>query len=304
MSLNIQSKRYQWSVTLKVGVIGLGRIGAEWDQTDKLRQKPSTHLGAWSATNDVEVVAVCDINATRSMAVGTQHNIRSYADYLDMLNEHDFDIISVATPPDTHYEIVTTIAKAKKAKLIFCEKPIAPEIAPARRMVDLCRQNQVKLAINHTRRWEPIWQKMASLIRERGTPWGAHGSFTGEMMNVGIHLADLVNWFGLQQHFTSTQDLGLEYLLFEVDVLFQNGRISMTDNGHLLTQYNSGMSFRYDGINELRLDDYWRDTTFTTETPMALACKQLARCVEGGETPLCVGEDGLKAMQRLESWQI
>lgn len=289
-------------MTLKVAVIGLGRIGALLE-ADKLRAKPCTHMGAWSHIPEVEIAAICDSDSRRAETVALTFNLpraRS-PDWRSMLDTGPFDIISVATPVESHAEIVIEIAKRKAAKVIFCEKPIALMISDAVQMVKACEENGVKLAINHTRRWDGNYQSLDLHQRALGKALRGVGIFSGEWLNDGIHMADLANWFTVPEFYPiNIPNNEADYLIFEFDVLYQQGRIKVWDNGRSWRTFPSVPSTNYEGFRELLPSEGY--STSDTETPMLHACRQLVRCVNGGETPYCTGKDGLAALRTAKDW--
>lgn len=290
---------------LKVAVIGTGRIGAFLEQ-DRLRKKPCTHLGTWTKLHAETYIAEPNDNRREAAHVFFQP-AGVYADYSKMLDEHQFDIVSVATPPETHKEIVNEVAKKKAAKLVFCEKPIAPNTADARSMIAACANHGVKLAINHTRRWESVWQYVAwKFVRDRyyGDPVGSVGYFSGDLVNDGTHIADLVNWYGLKgpkSQVYNLKDIG--YLIFELDIFFRAGRVRVTNNGRTLETLQANPSKNYEYFDELEARPNNMLVHGTEPTPMYLACEQLIEVVQHGGEPKCTGTDGLHALERALKWR-
>jgi len=137
----------------RAGIIGLGRIGVEFDDS---------HASAYIDCPDTELVASCDIK-----------KVALYDDYIRMVKEQELDIVSVCTPPETHCQIVCNIAPYVRA--IYCEKPIATTLEDADRMIETCHKHNVILQINHQRRF----------IRPRFR-------FSRGWLNTGTHMFDLL----------------------------------------------------------------------------------------------------------------
>ena len=75
---------------MKVGVIGCGFQG-------------SLHVECLQAVKGVEVVAVCDTDPLRLDEVKSANGVENgYADYREMLDQHDFDLVTVCTMPLHH----------------------------------------------------------------------------------------------------------------------------------------------------------------------------------------------------------
>ena len=108
---------------MKVAVIGCGRIGALLED-DPLRYHPCTHLGAWMATSDVEVVGACDLKEDRLLYCRERFGVKKlYTDYRQMLAVERPDIVSIASDTETHAEILAACVEAG-VKGVFLEKPV------------------------------------------------------------------------------------------------------------------------------------------------------------------------------------
>lgn len=290
---------------LKVGIIGVGRIGALLEE-DKLRQHPCTHLAAYKATKKCEVVAIADIDFDKAQKVADKWGVPAkYKDYQTMCQVHKPDIISVCTPTETHAEILYEIVKFKP-KLVFMEKPLAHNLDAAKEMVDVCQDHNVKLAVNHTRRWHPAYQRAKRFIDkgEIGDVRRIVGYCSGEPLNDGIHMFDLFNFYagGEADKICSFVSLKLPYLFFEIDIFGDDGRIVVPSNGRSLRVYKPAQSRYYTGYRELILADgggYGK----TRLTPMLRAVRNLIFSVEKDQQPLCTGVDGFKALELALKWR-
>lgn len=196
--------------TLTVGIAGGGAIFRN-------------HLEAYRALPDVEVVALCDIDAERAAAVATEHGIpQSFGSVSELLawrgaDGRGVDVLSVCTPHPTHESVVTEAAAA--GVHVLCEKPIAIDVGAAERMVQVCRDAGVTFGVLFQRRFWPAAQRIRAAIDDgtlgqpilghcsvllhreseyysatpwRGT-WDADGG--GVLMTQGIHYIDLLQWF-------------------------------------------------------------------------------------------------------------
>ncbi|MBI4827269.1 MAG: Gfo/Idh/MocA family oxidoreductase [Nitrospinae bacterium] len=136
----------------RVGIIGLGRI-ASLLEDDPLRGKPATLAGAFAAHPKARIVAGCDINTERRGLFARRWGVKKlYADFHDMLARERLDIVAVASWTETHAEAVIAAARAG-ARGIYCEKPIAINLAQARRMIAACRRSGAAMVVGHERRW-------------------------------------------------------------------------------------------------------------------------------------------------------
>ncbi len=151
--------------TYRVGVIGCGRIGSEWDR-DPHPTLPLTHAGAFHTLPRATLVAGANRGRERLEAFGRKWGVSAlYHDYREMLAREHLDIVCIATHPELHCEQVVAAAEAGVGG-ILCEKPIALSLAEADEMIAACERNGVTLIVNHSRRWSPIYRRARELVQE------------------------------------------------------------------------------------------------------------------------------------------
>jgi len=148
----------------RVGLIGCGRIGSEWDAVPPVRAQ--THAGAFYAHPQCALVAGANRGQARLDAFGRKWGVTGlYRDYRQMLEGEALDIVCIATHPEQHHEQVLAAAQAG-ARAIFCEKPMALSLAECDEMIAACQEAGTILAINHSRRWDPTYRKAKELVDE------------------------------------------------------------------------------------------------------------------------------------------
>ncbi len=180
----------------KVGVVGCGRIASLMEQ-DEFRGKPTTHAGCYDLVERTQIVAASDQVKERLQAFGRKWNVkRLYSSYEEMLDSEELDIVSVCTHPIPRRDI-TVKAASSGVKAIYCEKPMAVSLREAEEMIAACDENNVKLSINHTRRWDWQYRKTKELIDngEIGQLQGITLHFGGGLANLGTHFFDMLRFF-------------------------------------------------------------------------------------------------------------
>lgn len=106
---------------LRVGVIGCGGIA-------------NAHAKAYAATGRTRLVAVADILPDRAESFAERYGAeRHHASAEDLLAGGDLDLISIATPPDSHAEIVEAVLAAGIDVVV--EKPPCLSLAELDRML-------------------------------------------------------------------------------------------------------------------------------------------------------------------------
>lgn len=318
-------------MTYKVGIIGCGQIASIFED-DVWREHPCTHAGAYNAIKETEIAAAADINKDRLSAFSKRWGLKSiYKDYNEMLEKEELDIVSVTANTAMHCEITIKAAKSG-VKTIFCEKPIATCLEEADDMIKVCDKEHVKLIINHTRRWDPYYQKAKELINkgEIGNLTSITGYFTSGLLIMGTHLFDTLRFLaGDVEWVTGTveavQDVNVyqetdpsgsgfmcfkngvigsvigsskkQYLIFEIDIHGTQGRIHIRDNGktfELWTPDEEREHIDYNTPNELILE---KSPRVERKNSMIAAVEDVIRAVERDREGMCTGRDGRATLE-------
>jgi predicted dehydrogenase len=105
----------------------IGMIGAGW--------VTAYHLPAWARQRHrAEVVAIADPSATARETRASEFGIpRTYASAAEMLADEALDAVDIASPRETHAEMVRLAAV--KGVDILCQKPLGVDLADAERTV-------------------------------------------------------------------------------------------------------------------------------------------------------------------------
>ena len=175
-------------MTLRAGIVGCGGISR-------------SHAGAHANLEEVDLVAMCDINSDALNNRADEYNVSNrYTDYEEMFARETLDIVSVCTHAPLHAPIA--IAAAKAGIHVLCEKPLSVDLETADQMLTACREAGVHLAVSHQFRFTPLFRHAKSLInagqigelrsiREVGK--GREAGF--ELMEMGVHYFDEMDFF-------------------------------------------------------------------------------------------------------------
>ena len=125
-------------MTLRIGVIGVGRIG-RMHAGYIARQTPRAEL---SAVSDVSAAAAEEVGAMYGVpALGPDEVIAAS------------DAVAICTSTDTHVDYIIDAAEAGKA--IFCEKPISLDLAQVDRVAAVLERRDVPFMVGFNRRFDP-----------------------------------------------------------------------------------------------------------------------------------------------------
>ena len=195
--------------TVRIGIIGTG-FGA-------------FHVEVFQKLDGVEVAAICSAQAERAEAVAERFGIEiATNDYLTVIE--NVDAVVIATPPALHMRMALDAIAA--GVHVFCEKPIAANLAEAKRIRDAAAEAGVTGMMNFQQRFTPHYRRSAQLLAD-GTAgrlqmidmrvpmnpvgymrlplwsdskagWFADAAQGGGLLasSVGPHLVDLLLWHG------------------------------------------------------------------------------------------------------------
>ena len=149
------------SERLTLGFIGLGIMNRG-------------HLGGLLGYADVQVLAVCEVDATRREHAkkmveeryaqdGSYKGCATYIDYRELIARNDIDAVVIATPDHWHTHPVVDACKAGKD--IYCEKPLTLTIAEAKVCIDAVRKYDVVFQTGSQQRSGREFRLACELVR-------------------------------------------------------------------------------------------------------------------------------------------
>jgi myo-inositol 2-dehydrogenase/D-chiro-inositol 1-dehydrogenase len=143
---------------IRVGVIGLGRMGAIH----------STHAAGLAG---VSVAAVSDPHAVSLEAAAARLGAAGHADWRELVARDDLDAVLICSPSAYHCEQV--IAAAASGKHVFCEKPIDLDLRRIDEALAAVKAAGVILQLGFNRRFDRNFAAMRQRIAEGaiGAPW-------------------------------------------------------------------------------------------------------------------------------------
>jgi 1,5-anhydro-D-fructose reductase (1,5-anhydro-D-mannitol-forming) len=313
--------------TLRWGVIGLGRI------------VKTTIAPAMVAEPECELVAGVSRDQGRADAFAKEFGARfAYTSYDELLANPEVDAVYIATPNAQHADQV--IAAAEAGKHVWCDKPMALDVADARREIEACDRAGVTLGINFHNRHLPWVRDVRGMLAD-----GAIGDVLtiqveasagvrplqswrndpelagiGTTFNVGVHAYDFLSYLLDAEPVEVVAMWDDDGFALEVQSLalirFDNGvtayvncnqRVPRPRND--ITVYGTTGRIVGDGVTRARDDGRLTVTTAdgSTTTPYPdpgahrLSLLAYTRAVLAGETPNASAADGLRSMRLCEA---
>ena len=116
-------------------------------------------------------------------------NVYSYETLDSIADNDDIDVVYIVTPPALHAR--DAIRAAEAGKHVWCEKPMAMDVAECRAMLDAAAANGVSLSIGYRLHHEPNTQTIMRYGREQ-----TYGPVTGVRTGAGFvaHFPDPTAW--------------------------------------------------------------------------------------------------------------
>jgi predicted dehydrogenase len=137
---------------IRVGIIGYGYWGPNLVRN-------------FNAAEGCQVHMVCDMSQQSLKKVRKSYpNIKVTADSNELIKDPTIDVVAVATPVFTHYEL------AKRAldegKHVFVEKPFTYTSAEAEELIELAEKKNLKIMVDHTFLYTGAVRKIKQLIED------------------------------------------------------------------------------------------------------------------------------------------
>lgn len=320
------------------GLIGCGGI-AEF-HLSAIRELPNTRLAA-----------IADRKPAKASEIAAREHCEWTTNVSELLARPDVDIVCLTTSSGTHASIGMEVLQAGKHLLV--EKPMAMTAADAARMNRLAAERGLAIGVISQRRFEPQ-HKLAHeavsegrlgrlLMIEAGcpfyrtqdyydsAPWrGTIDQDGGAVMNQGIHMLDMMLWFGgavrtvyakkaTKTHRMEAEDIGAALLEFESGAFgtFMASTSLQPGFDTFIRVYGEHGAIKIEGsaithwsvpcVPEPKLDAGALPGGGSS-VPLAISTEyhrmQIAEFVEAlgeGRRPLVTGEDGERAVQVVEA---
>ena len=313
----------------KGAVIGLGNIGYLFSR-DAKRVGTWSHSHAYQGCARTVLAAGVDPDPVkRTLFAAEFPDAQLFATVEDLFNTFVPEIVSICTPTAMHYPMLQEIA-SWPVRGIICEKPFAENLAQVRQMVHLAREKGITLAVNHLRRWNDNYRLAAKIVAqgEIGRITAMHAFYPGQLYNIGTHLIDTLLMMatrrplsvaGIQVESPDPTDpsvtgiLTLEdgltctfaatgrrlNLIFEIDIIGDQGRIRVINNGNSVELYHFEDSPNYSNYRELMPQPL--DVPGPGDLLMNTV-RDMAQVLDGvSPKPACSAEDGYWTMAVIDA---
>lgn len=249
-------------MTTDVLIVGCGKIAGGYDINRPSGEYALSHAGAYRKIPSVRISACLDPDVQARQQFALQWGIeQQFGSFDDIPADMNFPVVSICSPTFAHVESVLQCLRVKP-QVIFLEKPLALSLSEAEKVIAACRQQQVSLVVNYSRRWDVALNGIISAVHrgEYGPLRKVVGHYTRGLLNNGSHMLDilwrlmgemqvcyarvcgagadendpdidaiLVNEAGICVHLISTP--ATDYARFELQIQTADAEIRMLDGG-------------------------------------------------------------------------
>ncbi len=188
---------------MKVAIVGAGLVGNKRANVFEKKKE-----------ND-DLAAVVDIVIEKASNLARKFGCNTFRNWEEVINIENIDVVIVATP--NRFIAPIAISALKNKKHVLCEKPLGKNVKESMAIIEEAKKNNVILKTGFNHRHHSAIMKAKSLVDEGelgeiyyircsyghgGRPgyekeWRASKDLCGggELLDQGVHVVDLFNWF-------------------------------------------------------------------------------------------------------------
>lgn len=187
-----------------VGVVGYGYWGP--NLVRNLHAHPQVRL-----------VSVCDLDPARLELVRRAYpTVRATTRFEEMLAEPAIQAVVICTRVESHAELA--LAALCSGRHVLVEKPLAPSVAEASRLLDEARRRDLLLMVDHTFVFSPAVRKIRDLLQGGGLGSRVH-YYDSVRVNLGPFRHDVNALWDLAVHDLSILDYVFPHQPLEVSCI-------------------------------------------------------------------------------------
>jgi predicted dehydrogenase len=311
----------------KAILVGLGQIGMGYDLSLSPENCVYSHARALSLHPAFILVGAVDPSAQARNTFQEVYRVPAYEGLEKALEQHNPDLIVIASPTTMHHESVLMLLNSCRPKAILCEKPLSYSLDESSKMLSLCAEKKVGLYVNYMRRSEPGAMEVKRRIDDgeiagpvKGVAWYSKG-----FLHNGSHFFNLLQyWLGDAKGFDlvdpgraladgdAEPDVRVAFekgdimFLSAKDENFSHNAIELVAANGRLRYENGGRRIEW---NPAGADENLKGYTFLATKPEVIPSRlnhyqwhvteQLASALKGGQAHLCDGSQALRTLEAM-----
>ena len=287
-----------------VGVVGTGYLGR-------------LHARILTEMPEAEAVGFVEPNDAIAAEVASTLKLRRFESVAALAAEVQCAV--VATPTVTHFDVASELLRAGCDVLI--EKPITPDVEPARRLIELAARSGRIIQVGHVERYNPGITAIADLVH--GTRYFESerlGVFVGRSLDIDVLLDLMIHDLNLvlsllREEVVDVRAVGVPVLTDKVDIAnvrleLANGAVanltaSRVSQDRVRKQRFFGGDFYYSvDTKEQEVKGYTLQNgaivplgaPVTKKEPLRAELESFLACVRDRSQPVVTAEDGMAAV--------
>jgi predicted dehydrogenase len=256
---------------IKVGVVGVGYFG-------------QFHVEKYAKREDVELVGVVDIDASRAKEIAKRHRTRSFFHHADLFDK--VQAVSIAVPTPLHHSVTKDFFL--QGIDVLLEKPISSTLEEAEELIGLAESKGLIFQIGHLERFNGALSGIEARVQHpwfiechRLSPFSGRGVEVDVVLDLMVHDIDIILSV-VNSEVKQFQAVGIPILTHYADVanarvVFENGCVaSLTASRVSEEKIRKTRIFQPDGILSI---DYLSQKLSFSKKVVFLAEKKIPEMV-------------------------
>ncbi len=189
---------------MRAGIVGVGKLG-------------SIHLRIYSQIPEIEKIYLVDIDRNKLLNYPEYSSLLQYQNLLGKV-----DIVSIASPTSTHFEIARFFLNKKIPVLV--EKPLTDKLYAAERLIALAQKNKTLLMVGHVERYNNAYLAVKKIVKHplfiechRLSPFPERSLDISVVLDLMIHDLDIILDL-VQDKIKKVEAKGLKVLSSNIDI--------------------------------------------------------------------------------------
>jgi len=219
-------------------IIGAGQISCGYDNPNS--KNILTHIHGALSCDVISFDSIVETNKIQRKKMKDKwgDNLNIFPSLEEAFHFNKSEIVIIATPTITHFDIIKSILDIYIPKIIVVEKPVVSSFDEWKELQNILENKNIKIVINFIRRFDPSINKIRNLLNRKDIKISHfYGTFAKGLLHNGSHMMDLIDMlFGNIQKFNYLEKEVINndiFGKFYIESSNANGIISNISNDNL-----------------------------------------------------------------------
>lgn len=298
-------------------VIGAGKIGAFYDSPTN--DKVLSHAHAIKINERLRLVGFVDVDLEKACKAAKIWGGQAFSSIKEVTQK--IDVVCCATFDKAHYKTIKQAIEINP-KVIIAEKPFTETYDQAEEVCNLLQQKKIIIEVNYSRRFLEAFAYLKSRIQQMGRLLCGNAFYGKGLLHNGSHLFDLLIFLfsdvllvKRKERFRDYGEKDKSYVVvvqvdsaeiyvqpvdsrvvtvFEMDLLFENGRVRYSDERNKIEIYSRCESLIYTGEMNYQLE---KEIVIDQSLALINLYDNIVNVLEGSGNTISSMEDVIKVMR-------